>query len=570
MACMKRRPCFRLILIAAMLVLAATQLNAQTLEAKTKPTGSISGRVTIGEKPAPGITVVVSDPNSTAVIGQATSDADGNYHIGGLASGQISVMPVAPVYVLPMSPLSGQGRVVNLSANEAVEGIDFKLTRGGVITGRITDADGRPVIEERISLIAVDQNGVVVRGPTIRSANFMMYQTDDRGLYRIYGLPAGHYKLSAGDEGRGGGLRAAAAGSYPRTYYPDAAEMGKAAIIDVSEGGETKNIDIKLGRRALTYAVSGRIVAEGGQPLPGIILSCGAVQQNQNQSYVSGTSGASGPTNSQGEFRIEGLTPGRYVLMINSANFNASSSPSPRYYSDLLPFEVLNSDVTNLELKAQQALSISGVVVPDGITDKAVLARISRLVVTGSVENPPTDIRTFGRNSASRINPDRSFSIEGLPPGRVMLDVGGYSGSESAGFSTTRIEYNGPVPNRRIELTAGQSVSGVKIYVAFGTGVIRGQVKVEGGTLPAEAVLQISVNRQGDPSHSSGMMDSRGRFLIKGISPGTYEVVLQVISLGSLQLPPGFRRQQRQTITVVDGADTEVLFSVNLSGKEAR
>ena len=60
----------------------------------------------------------------------------------------------------------GQGRVLNLSANEAVEGIDFKLTRGGVITGRITDADGRPVIEERISLIAVDQNGEVVRAPT--------------------------------------------------------------------------------------------------------------------------------------------------------------------------------------------------------------------------------------------------------------------------------------------------------------------------------------------------------------------------------------------------------------------
>jgi hypothetical protein len=95
----------------------------------------------------------------------------------------------------------------------------------------------------------------------------MMYQTDDRGVYRIYGLPAGHYKLSAGDEGRGSGVMRAA-GYYPRTYYPDSSEIGKAAIIDVSEGGETKNIDIKLGRRALTYTVSGRIVdAEGGQPL---------------------------------------------------------------------------------------------------------------------------------------------------------------------------------------------------------------------------------------------------------------------------------------------------------------
>jgi len=564
---MKLRPCFRLILIPAILFLCATQLNAQTPEAKTKSTASISGRVTIGEKPAPGITVVVTGPDSTAPMGQTTSDADGNYRFGGLAAGPVNVTPVAPAYSVPLVTMFGPGRAINLSANETVENIDFKLARSGVITGRITDADGRPVIEERISLLAVDQNGVVVRGPTLRPSNFMMYQTDDRGVYRIYGLPAGHYKLSAGDEGRGGSMRAA--GYYPRTYYPDSSELGKAAIIDVSEGGEAKNIDIKLGRRALTYTVSGRIVdAEGGQPLPGLIPSFGAIQQNQNQSFVNSTSGSSSPTNSQGEFRLEGLPSGRYLLMINSANAFVGNSSAQKYYCDPLPFEVLDSDLTNLELKAQRGLSISGVVVPDGITDKTLLARISKLMVNASLESPPTDIRTFPRNSFSRVNPDGSFLIEGLPPGKVTLDLSGYSGPESEGFSTTRIEYNGPVPNRRIELTAGQSVSGVKIYVTFGSGAIRGQVKVEGGTLPAEAFLYISVNRQGGPVQFSGQVDARGRFLIKGIPPGNYEVVLRLLSLGSLQLPRGFQRQQRQTITLVDGVDTEVLFNVDLSGKD--
>jgi protocatechuate 3,4-dioxygenase beta subunit len=564
---MKLRPCFRLILIAAILFLFAAQLNAQTPEAKTKSTGSISGRVTIGEKPAPGITVVVTGPDSTAPMGQTTSDADGNYRFGGLAAGPVSVTPVAPAYSVPAVTMFGPGRAINLSANETVENIDFKLARSGVITGRITDADGRPVIEERISLVAVDQNGVVVRGPTLRPSNFMMYQTDDRGIYRIYGLPAGHYKLSAGDEGRGGSMRAA--GYYPRTYYPDSSELGKAAIIDVSEGGEAKNIDIKLGRRALTYTVSGRIVdAEGGQPLPGIIPSFGAIQQNQNQSFVNSTSGPSSPTNSQGEFRLEGLPAGRYVLMINSANAFVGNSSAQKYYCDPLPFEVLDSDLTNLELKAQRGLSISGVIVPDGITDKTLLARISKLMVHATIENPPADIRTFPRNSVSHVSPDGSFLIEGLPPGKITLDLSGYSGPESEGFSTTRIEYNGPVPNRQIELAAGQSVSGVKIYVAFGTGAIRGQVKVEGGTLPAEAFLLISVNRQGGPVQFSGQVDARGRFLIKGIPPGNYEVVLRLLSLGSLQLPRGFQRQQRQTITVADSAETEVLFNVDLSGKD--
>lgn len=564
MACIKFSNCLRLIVMAPILVLAATALTAQTPEAKTKPTGSISGRVTVGEKPAPGIIVAASSQNSMTPVAQATSDAEGNYRIGGLAAGQINVTPVAPVYVVPTAATFGQGRVINLSANETVENIDFKLARGGVITGRITDADGRPVIEERLSLIAVDPNGVVVRGQNMRPPNFMMYQTDDRGVYRIYGLPAGHYKLSAGDEGRAA-LRAS--GYFPRTYYPDSSEMSKATIIDVSEGGETKNIDIKLGRRALTYAVSGRFVdADSGQPLAGIFFSFGAVQQNQNQSYVNSTSGPASPTNSQGEFRVEGLSPGRYVLIVNPANFNASTSPSAKFYNDPVPFDVLDSDVTNLEVKAQRGLSISGVVVPDGITDKTVLARLSKLVVNSSVEAAPSEIRTFPGSTSSRINPDGSFLIEGLHPGKVMLDVGAYGGPESAGFSTTRIEHNGPVPNRRIELAS--NVSGVKIFVSYGTGVVRGQVKVEGGTLPAEAILYVSVNRQGEPSQFSGQVDSRGRFLVRGISPGSYTVVLQLISLGSMQMPRGFQRQQRQTVNVVDGVETEVLFTVDFSGKD--
>lgn len=568
MACIKLRPCLRVILVAPILVLAATKFTAQTPEAKTKPTGSISGRVTVGEKPAPGIIVAASTQNGMPPMAQATSDADGSYRISGLAAGQIIVTPVAPVFVVPNSSMFGQGRVVTLSANdETVEGVDFKLTRAGVITGRITDADGRPVIEERISVVAVDENGGVIRGPTLRPTNPMMYQTDDRGVYRIYGLPAGHYKVSVGDEGRSTNLRAA--GFYPRTFYPDGSDLAKAGIVDVSPGGETKNIDIKLGPRGSTYSISGRVIdAANGQPLPGISVSFSTVQQNQNQSYVTSTSGPSSPTNSQGEFRTEGLLPGRYVLMINPANFSVSTSPSPKFYSEPVPFEVQDGDVTNLEIKTKRALSISGFVVPDGITDKAVLARVPKLLVTSTLEQGPNELRTFSGGSVARINLDGSFSIEGLRPGKVTLDVGAYSGPELVGFSTTRVEYNGPVPNRQLELSSGQDLSGVKIYVAYGTGVIRGQVKVEGGTLPPGAEFRISVNRPGEAGRSYGQADSRGRFLIRGVSPGTYDVFLLLVSFGSAPLPNGFQRPQRQTVTVVEGTDTEVFFTLDLSRKD--
>src|SRR5207244_12335072 len=67
-----------------------------------------------------------------------------------------------------------------------------------VITGRVTDAENKPVVEERVSLQSVDENGAPSRFGVFSSPNDQMYQTDDRGIYRIYGLPAGRYKVSVG------------------------------------------------------------------------------------------------------------------------------------------------------------------------------------------------------------------------------------------------------------------------------------------------------------------------------------------------------------------------------------
>lgn len=569
MAKIKRRLCFCSLQVFAILIASATPLAAQTPDTKLKPTGSISGRVTIGDKPAPGIIVVASNQNSSTAAGQATSDAEGNYRINGLASGQLIVTPMAPVYVVPFNPMSGLGPIINLSSNEAVEGIDFKLTRGGVITGRITDADGRPVIEERITLVAVDENGAPTRMAYSRQMNFTMFQTDDRGVYRIYGLAPGRYKVSVGDDaGRGPSLRAS--GYFQKTFYPDATDVARASIIEVSSGGEAKDIDIKLGRRSQTYAVSGRVTdADTNKPVPGIQFSFGMIQQNQGQSYVSSSSGSGTPTNSQGEFRVEGLTPGRYVFMINSASFNPLAT-GPKFYSEPVPFEVLDGDLTNLEIKARKGLTISGVIVPDGITDKNVLARLSGLMVTASIDPGPTAVRVYMGGSAAKVNPDRSFVLEGLQPGKVSLSVGAYSGPESQGFTLARIEHNGVVPAGAIDLAAGQSLSGVALYVAYGSGVVRGQVKVEGGTLASDAALFVML-RQGDPNTSrmGSQVDSRGRFIIKGIPPGHYEVVLQIMSLGAqVTLPRAFPRQQKQSLTITENAEAEVIFTLDLTGKD--
>jgi len=553
---------------------------AQTADSKPKPTASVTGRVTVGDKPAAGIIVAINGISQQTLIAQTTTDAEGKYRIAGLAPGQVTVATVAPTYVLPASPTFTPGRVLNLSADEVIEGIDFKLTRGGVITGRVTDSEGKPVVEERISLNQIDDG----RGPTqavpgrpmiARGANPYTYSTDDRGIYRLYGVPAGRYLVSVGDDA-GGTWTVRGAGYYPRTYSPDTTDASKASIVELSEGGEAKNIDINLGLRARTYTVSGRIIdADSNQPLAGVDYSFGSLRQDQNQTYFSGTNSPGTPTNVNGEFRIEGVEPGRYGIMATSSNFLPNnflsvSDRQLRVYSDPVQFEITDGDVSGLEIKARRSLSLSGAVITEGITDKRVLAMIPRLLVSGFVQPSGNGIQTYGGVVTSPIAADGSFQLDGLRPGKVSLNVAGATAIESRGITVSRIVYERELPNGQLDLPPGQNLSGVRIYLAYGKGTIKGEVKVEGGTLAPDAFLFVALQRENQTVRpASAQVDARGRFIITGIPAGTYDAILQIISLGpSTVLPRGFQRSQRQQVIVSDDSELQISFTIDLTPKE--
>jgi len=398
-----------------------------------------------------------------------------------------------------------------------------------------------------------------------------MYSTDDRGIYRLYGLPPGRYLVSVGDDAGGMGT-VRGAGYYPRTYSPDTTDASKAAIVEISEGGEAKNIDINVGLRAHTYTVSGRIVdADSNQPLAGVEYSFGTLRQDQNQTYFSGVYSPGTPTNANGEFRIEGVEPGRYGIMVSPNNFLPATNQQPRLYSDPLQFEIAEADVSGLEVKARRGLSVTGTVITEGILDKRVLATVARLLVTGFAQPSGSGIQTFGNVVTSPIGADGSFQLDGLRPGKVSLNVGGLSSSDFArGITVSRVVYEREVPRGLLDLTPGQNVSGVQIYLAYGNGTIKGEVKVEGGTLPADSVLFVALQRENQPVRSaSSQVDARGRFMITGIPAGTYDAMLQIISLGpSTVFPRGLQRTQRQQVTVSDDSELQISFTIDLTPKE--
>src|SRR5205085_12246924 len=131
----------------------------------------------------------------------------------------------------------------------------FSLTRGAIITGKVIDADGRPLVGERVTLMSFDAQG---RKRQVSQRDFTMGEIDDRGVYRIYGLTAGRYIVSAGQAADSGAPVFGTSGQiYQRIFHPNAAEETQAKVIELGEGQEATGIDIAMNRPTKTFAATG-------------------------------------------------------------------------------------------------------------------------------------------------------------------------------------------------------------------------------------------------------------------------------------------------------------------------
>jgi hypothetical protein len=375
-----------------------------------------------------------------------------------------------------------------------------------------------------------------------------MVPTDDRGVYRIFGVPAGRYKVSVGDPRFNSGVR-------PRvvtpTFYPDVTDAAKAGIVEVKEGAEANKIDITIGEAPQGYSVSGRVVdGESGTPVARVYIQLTRIEVKEGRSGSFNEYLNDVQSDAQGQFRLTNIRPGKYDLNVYPPEeLNARVEQPVR-------FDLIDQDVSGLVIKTIAGATIAGTVIFEGVKNSP-------------AQTFPMWIMVYMRNDvggtigkSARVKPDGTFLAGGLTAGIANFSI---DAANNRGFSLTRVERDGVPQTNGIQIQNREQVSGVRVVMTASNGTIRGVVRLENGTLPPAGRIFVQISKAGDqtPFPRAAEVDARGRFLIEALPSGSYELwAWTVVPEWQGRKPP---TSIKQIVNVNEGAASEVVVTLDLT-----
>lgn len=515
---------------------APTEGSAASAGAKVSNSthGSITGRV-LGDdgQPLAGVSVSVSSASDSRRVRRAVStDGEGNFKVNDLPAVAYDIVVTAPGFVNPQggrpdaAPFNSTQRY-RLGAN-----VTITMIKGGVITGKVLNAEGQPLVGSPVRAIRVrDGEGRPVYEAPGAPRPWM---SDDRGVYRLYGLHPGSYIVCAGGAGEvlssNIGLR-----EVP-TYYPSATRDA-AQQVSVSAGMEIRDIDIRH-RGGSGYAVSGRVVGASGA---GATLAPNVVIE-LFQAETGGLAGATTvDTRLGGGFGVYGVADGEYEIIarqgigdLDGRNEANSSASTPRRVT------VRGGDVLGVELRLVALGSITGRVALEKL-DKADCQIARRGLLEELLLMPQREDRESRRGASAYFSraatPDDrgEFVIRDLEAGRYHLNL--QLPSDHWYIKAMSLAAAAPSRTAAQSLTAsgitvksGEKLQGLALTIAEGAAGVSG--RVEGKKLPSRLrihLVPVEAEATSDALRYAEVVTRDGSFSLNHLAPGKYWLLARAV-----------------------------------------
>ncbi len=360
---------------------------------------SISGRVV--EKHS-------SKPISNAMIimgfdrdSNATTDADGYYHLSGLVPRRYYLNIEAEGYVMKYIAgydkkgfccITNIHRQIDLGPEEHLTGIDFEMESEGMITGRVVDPDGQPLANAKIQYIL---------GSPYRCDSRWRLSTDEHGYYRISGINTGDYYVKASLQ----------------NYVTARSDL---IHIEAGETVQVPNIVLHLkGAR-----IMGSITSSSGEPVRDAVVKAVQVYGAIAMAYFHTVGEARSDAN--GDYIIPMMGLGPLEIQV--------SAPGYELATRRLEVDDLSQDYTE-DLVLGGTLSITGIIKDSKDNPLANVMILAMPQKEKGVESDGASTGVDGRFNLSRVKPNEVYKlnisrigyetqdISDVPPGKENIEI---------------------------------------------------------------------------------------------------------------------------------------------------
>jgi hypothetical protein len=489
-------------------------------------TSSITGRV-VNEsgQPLPNASVSAQAVGSRERSETAT-DREGVFKLSGLKPVPYTVSAYMAAYISPSMELeSGSPKQYKVG-----DSVTLVLIKGGVITGTVTTAAGDPVVRIGVwaRMIGNDKNKGPIAGGMVRES-----LTDDRGVYRIYGLPTGTYIVGAGASRNYTYSEGSAFDTLLPTYAPSSIR-DTAAEITVRAGEETANIDIRY-RGEPGRTISG--VARGLQVDEnfGLAVHLTSIEAGSSQSDLSYFQ-----RSERAGFVFFGIADGDYYLTAQ-----ANGRTGEREISEPKLIKVRGADIEGIELTTSPMASITGrVVLEDSKATECSekdRPRFSETFIsawhrqTEATKTQPQILWNFG--APVPADAQGNITLRNLAPSQYYFAARFSAKSwylQSISFAPAAAKTGKPIDAARnwITVKTGDKLSGLTVTLAQGAASLNGQIALrEGESLPEKMFVYLvpaEKEKADDLLRFYGAaVGPDGKIAMNSIAPGRYWVVAQ-------------------------------------------
>jgi Carboxypeptidase regulatory-like domain len=200
----------------------------------------------------------VDDPNRVIY---AITNEEGRFALKGIEPGPYRLTVSRVGFVTEeygqRKPNTG-GAVLTLRPGQEIKDLLFRLSRSGVISGKIFDEDGEPLPSVTVECF----RQVYSEGKRSRTTASRV-ETNDLGEYRLFGLPPGRYFISSlyphwtrVGEDDDSPIGESQEEAYAKLFYPGTADVSKAGPVIVKPGDEISSTDI-LMTKVIVHRVRG-------------------------------------------------------------------------------------------------------------------------------------------------------------------------------------------------------------------------------------------------------------------------------------------------------------------------